>query len=600
MGRKQKTAIPGNRHKHNAAIEKKRRQQLVNEVEVLLHKATFHHQRGEYPPAMQFYRQVLVKQPMNASALNNMGLIRKALGEPRVAEELIRIAVNLRPENAEFHYNLANAIREDNRFPAAIQEYKRALQINPNHFKALLNLGDSLRIMGEYEAADDAFNRAMQLNPEDSYVKLNKANLHLEMGDGDKAAEMYQELIKDKPGDAKLYSNCGAAYKQVGKMKEAAECFRKAVDIDPNMLGAIYSAVGLEKVKPDDPWFELLNKLKQNPRLALHEKTGLCFTLGKMYHDIGEYDAAFMNYSEGNSLRDQMSARLNRRFNARQHQNATDQIIKAYSPERLKNIRKVGALGDDEYTPIIIVGMPRSGTTLTEQIIASHPMCNGAGELPDIIDLAHKIDERENSEETLPFPQNIELLDEARSIELASRYLARLRELCGNSPRVTDKMPGNFNYLGFIVHLFPAAKIIDCRRDPIDNCLSCFMQNFSRRHEYSNDLKHLAIAYKEYEKLMDYWYKNLPVPVYRSQYEDLVENHEESARKLLEFCELEWDDAVLEFYKTKRNIQTASVVQVRQPLYTSAIKRWKKYEKHLKPLIEGLGLQEREDAAAAG
>ena len=219
--------------------------------------------------------------------------------------------------------------------------------------------------------------------------------------------------------------------------------------------------------------------------------------------------------------------------------------------------------------------------------------------MSDIIDLAHSIDKSENVEERLPYPQNIELLDEARAIELASRYLARLRELCGDSPRVVDKMPGNFNYLGFIAHLFPAVKIIDCRRDPIDNCLSCFMQNFSRRHEYSNDLGHLAIAYKEYERLMDYWNEHLPIPIYRLQYEDMVENHEESVRKLLEFCELEWDDSVLEYYKTKRNVQTASVVQVRQPLYTSAINRWKKYEKHLKPLIKGLGLEDKEEVAAA-
>ena len=243
--------------------------------------------------------------------------------------------------------------------------------------------------------------------------------------------------------------------------------------------------------------------------------------------------------------------------------------------------------------------MPRSGTTLTEQILASHPMVSGAGELPDIADLIHSIDDREN-EETLPFPQSVELLTVERAIELASRYLARLGELCPGSPRVVDKMPGNFSYLGFIAHLFPCAKIIDCRRDPIDNCLSCYMQNFSRRHEYSNDLGHLAVAYNDYLRIMDYWNEHLPITIFRLQYEDLVENHEESVRKLLAYCELEWDDAVLEFYKTRRNVQTASVVQVRQPLYTSAINRWKHYEKHLKPLIEGLNLPDHQQAASGG
>jgi len=244
--------------------------------------------------------------------------------------------------------------------------------------------------------------------------------------------------------------------------------------------------------------------------------------------------------------------------------------------------------------------MPRSGTTLTEQILASHPLVSGAGELPDIGELSRQIDKRDNDEEKLPYPHNVELLDEERAVDLALRYLARLRELCGDSPRVVDKMPGNFNYIGFINYLFPGAKIIDCRRDPFDNCFSCYMQNFSRGHEYSNDLKNLAFVYKEYERIMDYWNENSPIKIYRSQYEDLVENHEESIRKLLDYCELEWDASVLEFYKVKRNVQTASVVQVRQPLFKSAVGRWKKYEKHLKPLIEAYGMQDTKNSAATG
>lgn len=572
---------------------------MAAQIGKMMQKATVHHQRKEFPAAMQIYRRVLTIQPTNVMALNNLGLIRKALGEPRVAEEVIRMAVNLQPKNADFHFNLGNAIREDNRFPTAVAEYRIALKLNPEYFKAYLNLGDCLRIMAEYEAASEAFTKAMELRPDDNDVKLNQANLLLEMGDGEKASEMYQEIIKVRPEEARLYSNCGTAYKQVGKLKAAAECFRKAVDIDPNMVSAIYNAVNLDKMEKNDPWFELLNNLKQNPRMALHEKTGLCFALGKMSNDIGEYDEAFINFREGNALRDQQSARLNRRFIPERHKQTTDDIMRAYSPEQLKKIRPIGALGDDEYTPIIIVGMPRSGTTLTEQILATHPMGAGAGELPDIGDLSREIDTRDNDDEDfLPYPQNIDLLTEERAVELATRYLARLRELCGDSARVVDKMPGNFNYLGFIAHLFPGAKLIDCRRDPIDNCFSCYMQNFSRRHEYSNNLKDLVFVYKEYERIMEYWNENLPMPVYRVQYEDMVEDHEASVRKLLDFCELEWDKSVLEFYKTKRNVQTASVVQVRQPLYKSAINRWKHYEKHLKPLIEGLGAPQGKEAAA--
>jgi tetratricopeptide (TPR) repeat protein len=570
---------------------------LKAKVVELMRLATEHHQHGKFMEAMGLYRKILKIQPTNSIALNNLGLIRKNLGEPRVAEEIIRMAVNLQPNNPDYHFNLGNTLKDDNRFLGAVAEYNIALKLKPDYFKALLNAGDTLRILGNYEGAQKAFTKAMVLRPKNKDVKLNQANLLLEMGKGDEAASIYEVLIKLTPRDARLYSNCGTAYKQVGKLKEAAEYYRKAVDINPNMISAMFSAVNLEKAKPGDPWFEILTKLKQNPRVALHDKIGLCFALGKMHHDVGEYDEAFVNYREGNVLRDQQALRLNRKFDRNMFKKQTDDIIKSYSPEQFKKIRQVGALGDNEYTPIFVVGMPRSGTTLTEQILATHPKGDGAGELTDISDLSRIIDNR-NIDDPLPYPQNIECLTEERAIELASRYLARINELCPGSARVVDKMPGNFSYLGFIAHLFPAAKIIDCRRDPIDNCLSCYMQNFSRRHEYSNDLGHLAFAYNEYLRIMQYWNENLPIKIYRLQYEDLVENHEESVRKLLDFCGLEWNDAVLQFYKTQRNVQTASVVQVRQPLYKSAINRWKHYEKHLKPLIAGLDLQAHDDAVA--
>lgn len=564
-----------------------KRAALRTRISKLMQEAVQYHQRQDFPAAIRRYREVLRLHPVNVGALNNLGLLRKSMGEPRVAEEILRMAVNLEPRNPEFHYNLANTLRDDNRLLDAITEYQVALKLAPQNFKALLNLGDSYRILGNYDMAAKQFEKASQLEPDDMDLQMNMANLYMEMGDGQRASTMYQSIIQHKPDDARLYSNCGTAFKQIGDLTKAAQFYRKAVEIDPKMVGAIYSAVNMEKTLPDDPWFELLNNHKQDPRIPLNEKIGLHFALGKMYADIGAYDESFANYRDGNALRNQQSGRINRRFVPKNHTQMVNAVIESYPPERLQNIRTPGALGDDEYTPILIVGMPRSGTTLTEQILASHPLVRGAGELPDLARLASEIDNREiEAAERLPYPQNIQLLDEARSIKLASVYLARLRELCPDVPHVVDKMPGNFSYLGFFVNMFPAAKIIDCRRDPIDNCLSCYLQNFSRGHEYSNDLEHMVYAYREYERLMEYWNNNLPVKIYRSQYEDMVENNEESIRKLLEYCGLEWNDAVLEFYKTPRNIQTASVVQVRQPLYKTSINRWKRYEKHLKLLIE--------------
>ncbi len=563
--------------------------ELRSKIEKMLEEAFNYFQIQDFPAAIIRYRQVLKLHPVNTRALNYLGLIRKSMGEPRVAEELFHMAVNLRPNNPEYRYNLGNCLRDDSRFMDAIKEYHDLLKIDPKHFNAWLNLGDSYRLLGDYQKASEMFESARKLNPDDCFLKMNIANLCMEMGEAKKASVMYEDILKERPKDSRIYANCATAYKQIGKFKEAVEYYRKAVDIDPKMVGAIYSAVNIDKTQPDDPWFDILNRLKQDHRLQLNDKIGLYFALGKMYGDIGAYDESFTNYRDGNVLRNELSGRINRRFLPENFKRMNDSVLNSYSPEQLSKIRKPGILGDDEYTPIFIIGMPRSGTTLTEQILSSHPKVQGVGELSDIFTLAAEIDNRNvDKRERLPYPQNVELLDEDRAVKLASVYLARLRELAPGYQHVVDKMPGNYAFLGFIVNLFPAAKIIECRREPIDNCLSCYIQNFSRGHEYSNDLSDMAFAYKEYERIMNYWHENLPVKIYRCQYEDIIENHESSVRKLLEYCELEWDDAVKEYYNTPREIQTASVVQVRQPLYNTSIKRWEKYKKHLKPLIEEL------------
>ncbi|MFA5372229.1 MAG: sulfotransferase, partial [Sideroxydans sp.] len=242
--------------------------------------------------------------------------------------------------------------------------------------------------------------------------------------------------------------------------------------------------------------------------------------------------------------------------------------------------------GDSSALPIFVLGMPRSGTTLTEQIIASHPDVFGAGELPDLLRIAH----RKTHPDTTTFPDNLRYLDAATLTAWGDEYIAGLKKRAPDSRHITDKMPANFFAVPLIHLMLPGAKIIHVNRNPVDTCVSCFTRLFHRKQEHTYDLAELGRYYADYVRLMDHWRAVLPQGAfYDVQYENIVADQEGEARKLLEYCGLEWDAACLDFHKTKRQIRTASVTQVRQPIYTTSVERWRKYEKSLGPLLDELG-----------
>jgi hypothetical protein len=241
-----------------------------------------------------------------------------------------------------------------------------------------------------------------------------------------------------------------------------------------------------------------------------------------------------------------------------------------------------GVFGSPSDVPVFIVGMQRSGTTLTEQIAASHPQVYGAGELEHIRRIAGMI--------KIGRPEStVRQLTSADSLALAGDYLRKVREIGGDALRIVDKMPHNFQYLGLIAILFPKARIIHCTRDPMDNCVSCFTQSFTGHHGYNTDLRQLGLYYREYRRLMDHWRRVLPIPMLEIDYEEMVADQETQSRRLIDFLGLDWDPACLNFHETDRSVQTASRWQVRQPIYKTSVKRWKDYEKHLGPLKKALG-----------
>ncbi len=260
-----------------------------------------------------------------------------------------------------------------------------------------------------------------------------------------------------------------------------------------------------------------------------------------------------------------------------------DRLIAAFTPERLQSLPRAQ---HDSKTPVFILGMPRSGTSLVEQILASHPQVHGAGELNNIMRLESGMPDLVGGGKR--FPDGLNKLTQEHVDELASHYLEHLAELSPDALRVTDKMPNNFLHLGTIQLLFPDARIIHCMRDPLDTCLSCYFQNFFAQHPYTNDLGHLGAYYNGYERLMAHWKQTLDLPIFDIRYEDLVENQETKSREMIEFIGLEWDEACLKFHENKRIGRTASYDQVRQPIYKGSVARWRNYESHLEPLRKAL------------
>jgi tetratricopeptide (TPR) repeat protein len=303
--------------------------------------------------------------------------------------------------------------------------------------------------------------------------------------------------------------------------------------------------------------------------------------LGKLYDSDKNYEPAFRHYRTANDLDPE-------KFDIDKNGQVFGTLIKFFSHETQS---KRPRASNRSRLPVFIVGMPRSGTTLTEQILASHPLVHGAGELL-------KMDQIKKSLGALtgtPWPQYADRLDRKTLDKVAQEHLEWLGGLAKGKARVTDKMPHNFLSLGLIDLLFPEARIIHCQRDPMDNCLSIYFQHFNSEHAYANNLEHLGIYYRQYEQVMAHWRKAVRLPILDVRYEQMVAEPEQSARRLVEFCGLEWDDRCLRFYESGRVVATPSYDQVRQPIYRKSVARWKRYEKHLEPLKRSLGYVEAAD-----
>lgn len=599
---------------------------------------------GAAQTAAELYRRALAEDPSSVEASNNLGNAYLQLGRPDEAAQHYRLALGQAPERAEIHANLANAQRQLGQLEASLASSRRALSLAPELVMAHNNLGLVLTGLGRRSEAIGSFRRALELDPQSVETMANLAaalhetgqrrealallqravELHPERADAwrhlgdmqleirqiDAAIASYRRVIAIQPDDtqamigtaaalrlrgqhAEAQSQCRSALHldprnaaglllqaellaDAGRFAEAEQLYRQSLESDPRQAYAYYSmAIHRRMTREDVDWLRGAESLLSAP-LPLRHGSALRYALGKYHDDIGEYDAAFAHFRQANELSRQYGAG----YDALAVEMHTDDILRSFGPE---SIRSLQAHADPSERPLFILGMPRSGTTLAEQILSAHPDVFGAGEL------AYWERALQVFESSDPAVRVTGLIP-----TIAKDYLHRIAALSDSARRVIDKRPMNFMAAGLIHAVFPRARIIHLRRDPIDTCLSIYFNFLPSIHNYANDLGHLAHFFGQYLRLTAHWRSVLPAHAYLEvPYESLVTDQETWSRRMVEFAGLPWDDRCLNFDRADRVVITLSKWQVRQKMSTASAGRWRHYEKYLGPLMPLIDLAAR-------
>lgn len=533
--------------------------------------------RKDRKQAVALYRKALAIRPDFEEAKNNLGATLVEMDEPEAGLHVLLEVVRAHPNYAEAHCNVGNAFLSLENFGKAQFAFQTALRIDPNHVEAMEGLARAQQELRELDKAEALARKALATRERASGWSL-LANILSDQGFPDQAADAYEKSLQLDPVLVSAWIGKGHLLMEFGKMDEAEACFRRALELEPDNIAPRLSLTQVRKTREgDENLVSIEASAKEIQQMPATKALSLHFALGKAYEDLGRYDEAFPHYLEGCRIK-----RSRIEYSADNNQQIARNIRESFTAERIASLR---GGGNDSSTPIFVLGMPRSGTTLTETIIASHPDVYGAGELPDLI----QVISHPSGEPPQGYPLNVLSMTPADINALGAQYIERLRRHSPSAKYVTDKMPANFLGLGMIHLMLPNAKIVHVKRNPIDTCVSAFTRLFNKSQHQSYDLRELGRHYRDYLDIMAHWRAVLPAgSFYEIQYEDLVANQEDESRKLIAYCGLEWSDACLNPHKTERNVKTASVTQVRQPVYTSSVERWRVYEKFLGPLLDEL------------
>lgn len=517
--------------------------------------------QGRWIEALAECDDVLLKQPTYVDALINKGSVLVKLGEPVRAIEVLSEAVKLAPDNPLARTNLATALRHVGELESARKQINSAIELNPNYPEAHGTLGEILTAGGDFSSALEAYDTALTQRPGFMAVRLNQAATLYKSGQLEEAAAVYSSVLTDFKDSADAYAGLGTVHLASGHIMDAIKAYRKAVTLDPNLgnaWAALAAAPGNVLTEVD---IESMEHLCSSENVAPDNRIAAHFAMAEHFDKNKEYEKAFRNFEAGNERRKLMLAGQDQVFDFEALMSDVESTINTFHEDLGQS---EGANYDGRL--VFVIGMPRSGTSLIEQILATHPNVIGLGEAMSIARLPNDIDEG----------------------EMVDRVLAQFSKPLIDAKRVVDKTPFHFHHVGLIRRLFPNSHIIHCQRDEMDRGLSCYMQNFINDYPWSCDLEHIGLYTKAYEKLMSHWRDILGDELIEINYEELVANPEPSIRWLVEKIQLDWTLDFLTFHKTSRPVFTASSWQVRQPIYATAINRAKNYAPYLSALEKGL------------
>ena len=534
--------------------------------------------QGKLDEAVSAYQRVLALKPDLAEAHYNLGGTLMSQGRADEAAAAFQRAIAVKPDYAEAYNNLGAALKDGGRLDEAVAAFQRAIALKPDSAEAHANLSNALKDQDKLDEAAASYQRAIALKPDLTEAHHNLGVILGHQGKLGEAAAAFQSALDLKPDYAEAHYNLGVILAREGRLDEAAAAYQRAIALKPDHVEALLNLAGLRAVKGDSPEARAMVALLDDPGpLEPKARSTLLFAMSKALESQGEFDRAFDCMAQANAIH-----RASSSFDLDEAERRMASIAKVFDAPLLDRLKSVGLASD---RPIFIVGMPRSGTTLVEQIISAHPQVHGAGEIPNWANAvtAH------SGGDGLIYPFWASAMTAADCRAIGQTYLDSLPAAGPGQTRVTDKMVTNFEGLGLIHLCLPHARIIHCQRDPRDVCLSCFSIRFSEGQEYAYDLAELGRYWRAYDRLMAHWRAVLPSGrMLEVPYEAVVEDVEGWARRLIVHCGLEWDDACLRFYESKREVRTASLVQVRQPIYTGSVGRWRAFAPHLSPLLEAL------------
>lgn len=512
-----------------------------------LAQAAEHQQAGRWAEAEKICRDILRRDPRDVNALRLLGTCAAHAGRLREAERLLRRAVTQAPDYAEARRDLGRLFKEQQRLEEAIAEFEKAIELEPGVFQGHFLLASVLAPAARSYDAIEAYRKVIELRPKHAGGWLGLGHMLKTVGRQEEAIEAYRECIRLKPGNGEIYWSLANL---------------KTYQLSDADIAEIQAQLALDKNEVDS-----------------QSRVNFLFALAKAWEDRGDFERAWRDYEEGNSTQ-----RMDENYDPVRTEVLNDAIIQVFEPELLESRRGQGHPSNE---PIFIVGLPRSGSTLLEQILASHSQVEGTAELPYVGIVSNSVSR--NRADGVNYPHAVRSLDAAQLRQLGQDYLdlARIHRTEGR-PRFIDKMPNNFPAVGFLQLVLPNAKIIDARRYPLDSCLSCYRQLFARGQSFTYDLTDIGEYFLQYQRMMDYWHDVLPGRVLTVQYEDMVTDFENQVRRLLDYCELPFEENCVRFWETERPVRTASSEQVRQPIYTQSIHRWRRYEQQLGELIEVL------------